>query len=148
MNKLNATIAAGIGATAIMSMGSALIDAVGGPKMYSALLLSYMLDVPPIAGWFLHFMVGISFALIYTFLIMPRLSRSSSSLRKGIIFGLIAFLLAMVALPSMGAILGRMPQMVASVPAMLAVSIVEHLVFGIAVVLIFDKVSTYKEEAR
>ena len=142
MTRLKATIAAGIAATAIMSMGSALIATSGGPKMYSALLLAYMLNVPPIAGWILHFVVGVSFALIYTFLVMARLGRISSLLGKGIVFGLIAFLLAMVSLPTMGLIFGRMPQMVASVPAMLAVSIVEHVVFGITVVVIVDKVST------
>jgi uncharacterized membrane protein YagU involved in acid resistance len=141
MTKLNATIAAGIGGTAIMSTVSSLIGMAGGPQMNSALLLSYMLNVPQIAGWIFHFAVGILFALIYTFLIKSRLSRISSSLGKGTIFGLIAFVVAVISLPAMGAIFGRMPQMVASVPAMMAVSIVEHMVFGIAVVLIFDKVS-------
>lgn len=141
MTKFSATIAGGIGGTIIMSTGSALIGMAGGPKMNSALLLAYMLNVSPIAGWILHFVVGISFALIYTFLVMPRLSRISSSLGKGVIFGFIAFLVATISLPAMGAIFGRMPQMVASMPAMMAVSILEHVVFGIAVVLIFDKVS-------
>ena len=89
-------------------------------------------------------MVGISFALIYTFLAIPILSRISSLLGKGIIFGLLAFLVATISLTAMGAIFGRMPRMVASVPAMMAVSILEHVVFGIAVVLIFDKASTQK----
>jgi uncharacterized membrane protein YagU involved in acid resistance len=142
MTKLNATISGGIGGTAIMSTVSALIGMAGGPKMNSALLLSYMLNVPQIAGWIFHFVVGILFALIYTFLVMPRLSRISSTFGKGIIFGLIAFLIAMISLPAMGAIFGRMPPMVGSVPSMMAVSITEHVVFGIAVVLIFDKLST------
>jgi hypothetical protein len=100
------------------------------------------LHVSPIAGWILHFVVGISFALIYTFLVMARLSRISSRLGRGIIFGLIAFLVAMISIPAMGVMFGRMPQMVASAPPMAAVSIIEHVAFGIAVVLIFDKLST------
>jgi uncharacterized membrane protein YagU involved in acid resistance len=141
MTKVRATVLGGIGGTAIMSTVSALIGIAGGPKMNSALLLSYILNVPQIAGWILHFVVGILFALIYTFLVMPRLSRIFSSLGKGIIFGLIAFVVAMISLPAIGAIFGRMPQMVASVPAMMAVSVTEHVVFGMAVVLIFDKLS-------
>lgn len=141
MTKLGATITSGIGGTAVMSTVSAFIGMAGGPKMNSALLLAYMLAVPPVVGWVLHFVVGILFALIYTFLVMPRLGRISSSLAKGIILGFIAFLVAMISLPAMGAVLGRMPQMVASMPAMMAVSIVEHVVFGIVVVLIFDKLS-------
>jgi uncharacterized membrane protein YagU involved in acid resistance len=138
MTKVNATVIAGIGGTVIMSAVSALIGMAGGPKMNSAVLLAYMLHVSPIAGWILHFVVGILFALIYTFLVMPRLQKISSSFGKGIIFGLIAFLIAMISLPAMGAIFGRMPPMVASMPAMTGVSILEHVVFGIVVVLIFD----------
>src|SRR5215469_3468531 len=146
MTKVNATVIGGIGGTAIMSTVSALIGMAGGPKMNSALLLAYMLHVSPIVGWILHFVVGISFALIYTFRVMPRLSRISNPLSKGIIFGLIAFLLAMISLPAMGAIFGRMPPMVASMAAMTAVSILEHVVFGITVVLIFDKLSMSKQK--
>ena len=40
--------------------------------MSSVLLLAYMLQVSPTAGWILHFVVGISFALIYTFLVMQQ----------------------------------------------------------------------------
>ena len=146
MTKVSATIIAGMSGTAIMSGVSALIGMAGGPKMNSAALLAYMLHVSPIAGWILHFVVGILFALIYTFLVMPRLRKISGLLGKGIIFGLIAFLIAMISLPAMGAIFGRMPPMVASMAAMTAVSILEHVVFGIAVVLIFDKLSMSQQK--
>jgi hypothetical protein len=67
MTELTATMVAGLGGTISMSSGSALIGMAGGPKMNAALLLSSMLDVSPKAGWILHFAIGISFALIYTF---------------------------------------------------------------------------------
>jgi hypothetical protein len=51
MSKLGATVIGGIGATAIMSAMSALISMAGGPKMSSALLLAYLLQVSPTAGW-------------------------------------------------------------------------------------------------
>src|SRR5712691_6542122 len=99
MIRLNATIVGGIGGTIIMSSGAALIGMAGGPNMNAALLLAYMLGVPSVVGWILHFVVGVSFALIYTFLVMPRLKRIASPLVKGIIFGLLAFLMAQISLP-------------------------------------------------
>ena len=91
MTMLNATILGGISGTILMSLTASLVGMAGGPKMNAALLLAYVLDAPPLVGWIPHFAIGISLALIYSFLIMPRLTRISSPLAKGVVFGVISF---------------------------------------------------------
>jgi hypothetical protein len=51
-----------------------------------------------------------------------------------VIFGIIAFVVAQVSFVLIGAVTGRSPPMVASLPAMFAVGFSAHVVFGVAVV--------------
>jgi hypothetical protein len=139
MTRLNRTIVAGVVGTAVMSMWSAFVGMAGGPNLDAALLLSYVLAVPPVLGWTLHFLIGIALALIYTFLVMPRLTGFSRTLSKGVVFGLITFAIAMVGIPVMSAVFGRIMPPAAPLPVIAGASLVQHLVFGIVVVFVVDR---------
>lgn len=72
---------------------------------------------------------------------MLRLKGLSSLIARGIAFGIIAFFLAMVGITVMTTIFGRQPPMHGSMLLLAAGSMIEHLVFGVAVVLIIDNTS-------
>lgn len=108
---------------------------MGMPKMDPAAMLSMMMGFPLVAGWMMHFMIGIVFALGYALLFMGVVRKVKSLVLKGVLFGLSAFVFAQVVMGIMGAMMGGMPPMEGSMMLMMMGSIVGHVVFGIVVAL-------------
>jgi uncharacterized membrane protein YagU involved in acid resistance len=98
-------------------------------------MLSMMMGIPVFVGWIMHFMVGVIFALMYVFLLLPLLKNVKSKIAKGAIFGIAAFVLAQIAMMGMGAMLGNMPKPEGSMLLMMLGSIMGHVIFGIVVAL-------------
>jgi hypothetical protein len=133
-NKITQSLIAGIVGTAVMTLVMMLAAMMGMPKMSPPAMLSAMMGVPIIAGWLMHFMIGIIFAMIYAFLFIKAVRKVGSNILKGAIFGIAAFLFAQIAM----AILGSMfpaPAMEGSMALIMIGSIMGHIIFGIVVAL-------------
>ena len=61
------------------------------------MLPSGMMGVPVIAGWLMHFMIGITFAAGYIFVFYP-LVKISNKYLKGALFGIAVFIFAQIAM--------------------------------------------------
>lgn len=130
-NQFSKSVVAGIIGTAIMSMIMFVAPMMGFPKMSPPALLSGMLGVSMMIGWVMHFMIGIMFALAYTFFFVPNVKWSNVYL-KGAVFGLLAFIFAQIAIAILGKIF-PMPEAEGSMVMMMIGSIMGHVIFGIAV---------------
>jgi len=100
-------------------------------------MVSMMLGVPMFVGWLLHFMIGIIFAISYALLFINLLSKVSSNILKGVIFGFAAFAFAQIMLAIMGLML-PMPPMDGSMMMNMIGSIIGHIIFGITVALMVE----------
>lgn len=129
--KIQKTILAGTIGTAIMTLVTMIAPMMGMPKMSPPQMLSSMLGVPVIVGWIMHFIIGIMFAFIYTFLCITKWKINNVYL-KGVVFGVIAFIVAQIAMFLMGKMM-TMPTMEGSMMAMMIGSLMGHIVFGMAV---------------
>ncbi|TDR20676.1 DUF6789 family protein [Marinicella litoralis] len=122
------TVSAGVVATAVMSLiGFYLAPMMGLPKMDFGQMLGSnnpMMAMPYWAGWAIHFMMGIIFAIVFVKVVAPVLK--GSYLIRGLVFGMLLFVLAqLLVMPMMGAGVfagGHMPTIVGS--------LLGHLVFG------------------
>lgn len=125
---LGKAVLAGVVATAVMSLiGFYLAPMMGMPKMDFGMMLGTnnpMMAMPYWAGWAIHFMMGIIFALVFVKVVAPMLK--GAYLIRGLVFGLVLFLLAqLIVMPLMGNGVfsgGHMPAIMGS--------LVGHLVFG------------------
>lgn len=129
------SIVAGIIATSIFTLVAMVTPLVGFPKMLPPEVLSMMMGLPLAVGWFMHFMIGIVFALAYTFFLFKLLKKIGNSLMRGIIFGLIAFAFGQLMIAFMGMVF-PMPPVQGSMALVMIGSILGHMVFGITVVLL------------
>lgn len=130
-NKIQKSIFAGIIGTAIMTMVMFIAPMMGMPKMSPPDMLAGMLGVPSIAGWVMHFMIGIIFALAYTYLFAPKV-KIGNLFVKGAVFGFVVFIFAQIMLAIMGAML-PMPEMEGSMILVMIGSIIGHIIYGMAV---------------
>lgn len=136
MNKtLPTSFLAGIAATAVMTLVMMVAPMMGFPPMNPAAMLSGMIGSPLVVGWIMHFMIGVIFALSYSFLFLPRVAISNAII-KGAVFGFAVFVFAQIAIAMMGALMSGIPPAEGNMALMLLGSIVGHLVFGIVVGLI------------
>jgi len=136
-NKITQATIAGIIATVVFSIVTMIAPMIGMPKMNPPAMVSMMLGVPMFVGWLLHFMIGIIFAISYAFLFINLLSKVSSNLLKGVIFGFAAFVFAQIMLAIMGLML-PMPPMDGSMMMNMIGSIMGHVIFGITVALMVE----------
>ena len=74
MNKLIKTIIGGLVGTLAMTIIIMLAPLMGMPKMSPPDMLATTMGVPLIVGWMMHFVTGITFAAIYTYLFTSRSS--------------------------------------------------------------------------
>lgn len=132
---LQKTILAGIVGTAVMTMVMFLAPMMGLPKMNAAEMLSSMMKAPVIVGWIMHFMIGIIFALAYTFIFVSKV-KVKNLVVKGAIFGFVVFIFAQIVMAMMAAIMGPMPQPEGGMMLMIVGSVIGHIVYGISVALI------------
>lgn len=124
-------IATGVIATASMTALLLIEPAIGLPQIAIGQVLSTSLSlttalssVGPAVGWLVHFAVGILWAVLYAEVVEQRLP--GAPVVRGLLYGAAVFLLAQtVLLPLVGA--GFFSR---GDPAMLAGSLLGHLVFG------------------
>jgi uncharacterized protein DUF6789 len=143
--KLSRAIAAGFVGTVLMTMLMMMAPLMGMPKMDIAAMLGSMLPGPPPAmgsvawliGFGMHLLIGIV-VLSAGFALISKYLPTSSSVVKGVFFGVIVWLIAqLMVMPMMGAGLfsSNLPQ-----GAMLAAgSLMGHLVYGAVVGLIYNR---------
>jgi len=134
-NKITKTLTAGVVATIAMTIVMFMAPLMGLPKMNAAEMLSMTMGFPIIVGWIMHFMIGIIFALGYTFIISKLLFKISNKILNGAIYGMIVFVFAQIAMAMMGLIF-TMPKMSGNMVLMMLGSVIGHVVFGIAVSVI------------
>lgn len=129
--KIQKTILAGIIGTAVMTIVMMVASMLGMPKMSPPKMLSEMSGMPIAIGWAMHFMIGIGFALFYTFLCVIK-NKISNVFMKGAAFGIIAFIIAQVMMGIIGKIM-PMPKIEDSMILVMMGSLLGHIIFGIVV---------------
>jgi hypothetical protein len=129
--KISKSILAGIIGTAIMSMVMFIAPMMGMPKMSPPNMLAGTIGMPIMAGWIMHFIIGIVFAIAYTYLFAPKVKISNLFL-KGMVFGIVVFIFAQIMMTIMSAML-TMPKMDGSIILTMFGSIMGHIIYGIAV---------------
>ncbi|MDR0792330.1 MAG: DUF1440 domain-containing protein [Chitinophagaceae bacterium] len=130
-SKNQKTILAGIIGTAIMTVVMMLAPMMGMPKMSPPQMLSGMLGAPVFVGWLMHFMIGIVFAFVYTYLCILK-AKISSVYMKGVVFGIAIFIIAQIVMAIMGAV-KPMPAPEGSKMLAIMGSLIGHIIYGIAV---------------
>lgn len=142
--KIIQSLIGGVVGAAVMSIVMWGAPMIGIPKMSPPDMLSMMLDVPIIIGWFMHFMIGIIFAMTYAFFFINLVKKISNSIFRGIIFGIAVFIFAQIMLAILGAIIEGTPPMEGSMLLIMVGSIIGHVVFGIVVALFVKEEITVK----
>ena len=137
-NKIQQVFFAGVVATIVMTLMMVIGGAMGMPKMSPPDMLAGMMGVPVIIGWVLHFMIGIIFAAGYVFLFNNWLRKINPNILRGALYGMIAFVVAQMAIPLMATIFGsgNMPAQDGSMVLMVIGSAMGHILFGMVIALI------------
>jgi hypothetical protein len=133
-------ITAGIAATAVMSIVAVMVaPMMGMPKMDFGTMLGTnnpMMAMPYMAGWMIHFVVGIVLTVIYASIFLNKLSGSYTV--RGIIFAMIPFIIAQSMMMPM---MGNGFWSSASEVQMMAImgSLIGHIVFGAVLGTVYGK---------
>ncbi|QXP54617.1 hypothetical protein H0I25_11020 [Cellulophaga sp. HaHa_2_95] len=130
-------VAAGILGTVIMTLIMIMAPNIGMPEMAPWKLLGGAMGVSITIGWILHFIMGITFALLYGYIFAPNVSITNIWL-KGIAFGIVALVLAQIGMKGMGMLL-EMPPMDGSMPMRLVAMTIGHIVFGMVTARVIGK---------
>lgn len=130
-NKIVMSIVGGISATIVMTLIMILGASMGMPKMEPWQMLADKMGTSIAVGWVMHFMIGIIFALSYAYIFMGKLKGISQGWARGAVFGIIAFVIAQIAMMVMG---NAMPDE-GMIPMIMA-GLMGHVIFGAVVGLI------------
>jgi uncharacterized membrane protein YagU involved in acid resistance len=134
-DKIRQSFIGGIVGTVAMTLITWIAPLMGFPKMSPPDMLAGMLGLPVFAGWIMHFMIGIIFAIAYNFLLQKQLQKISNRYIKGTVFGVFVFVLAQIMMLAMGAVFTSMPSPAGSMALMLSGSAIGHIVYGVVVEL-------------
>ena len=134
-DKIKQSLIGGVAGTVAMTLITWMAPLIGFPKMSPPDMLAGMLGLPVFAGWIMHFMIGVIFALAYIFLLQNRLQKISNRYTKGVVFGMIVFIFAQIMMLAMGAVFASMPSPEGSMALMMLGSVIGHIVYGVVVVL-------------
>ena len=129
--EISKSILGGTIGTAIMSFVMFIASMMGMPKMSPPNMLAGMMGMPVIVGWVMHFIIGIIFALAYSYLFAPKVKIGNIFL-KGAVFGFVVFVFAQIMMAIMGAML-PMPKMEGSMMLTMIGSMIGHIIYGMAV---------------
>lgn len=148
-NKIQQSVISGVVATIVMSLLMMLGAAMGMPKMSPPDMLAGMMKVPVAAGWVMHFIIGIIFAAGYVFLFNNWLKKISNKLLRGAVYGIVAFIVAQISFPVLGAIFGDagMLEPEGSMALLMIGSVMGHVVFGIVIALIVKQVIPFTKNS-
>ncbi len=141
--KLQQSLAGGILATIAMTVFTVIGGAMGMPKIRPPERLAGMMKIPVAAGWVMHFMIGIIFATAYVLFFNYWLRRITSKLLKGVVYGIIAYIVGHFSVAILGAVFGDAgtPQPQGSPVLRMIGLVVAHIVFGITVALVVKPVT-------
>jgi uncharacterized membrane protein YagU involved in acid resistance len=138
-NQLAIVVISGLAGSVAMSLGQGLLAMLGLPPLSPPDMMAQMVDKPLFAGWMMHLMIGIVFAIAYRYLLYQRLQRLRVPAR-GLLLGVAAFVGGQVGMGVMGLFLPFPEQ--AGAPALIMIaSIVGHVVYGLTVVWIVEALS-------
>lgn len=129
------TILAGIAGTAVMTVVMYLAPSMGLPRMNAAEMLSGMTGAPVVVGWLMHVMIGVAFALLYSYVFLHVVRVQNVPLR-GALFGVSVFVLAQVAMFMMRSMVAPMAATPGGTGAMILGSLIGHMMYGIPVALV------------
>ena len=137
MNKITQALVGGVVGTAAMTGWMMISPKLGFPEMHPEVMLGEMMGGSMMMGWAMHFVIGIIFALGYAMLIINWLGKIENKILKGVVFGLIVWLVAfasMMGMQMMGG--GEPPPPPAEGMAMMMIGmILNHVIFGVVTVL-------------
>ena len=126
MGNIGKGILGGLIATVVLSAIMMMKDAMGVmPQLNIIQMLATMMGVSTTIGWVVHFMIGGVWGLLFA--LAYRVVPGSSQVRKGIVFGIGAWFMMMVAvMPMAGAgLFGMAMGMMAPVMTLML-----HIIFG------------------
>lgn len=129
------TVFAGIIGTIVMTIVTFLAPYMGLPKMSPPEMLASMMGFPVIVGWIAHFMIGIIFAVGYSYLFL-QLLKTSNLVVKGVLFGIAVFIFAQIMMALMGALLGGIPKPEGGMAPLIMGSLIGHIMYGVPVAFI------------
>jgi len=137
MNIIGAVIAGLVG-TVVMTILMIVAPAMGMPKMDIVGMLGSMFTTnkgtATIVGWVVHLMMGVVFAIIYTFAWSQGIG--SATWLWGLIFGAIHAIVAIVMMPMILRMHPRPPEMEGGAMTMVG-QLMGHLVYGLVVALVY-----------
>jgi len=144
MGSVGKGIIAGLVATAVLSMIMVAKAMMGlMPQLNVIAMLSKMMGSAPIMGWAAHFMIG---AIVWGvgFAVLINKIPGSSSVSKGVMFGVAAWLMMMiVVMPMAGAgLFGLKMGMVAPVMTLML-----HAIYGAVLGLVYGRLAGNAPEA-
>ncbi|NOY49683.1 MAG: DUF1440 domain-containing protein [Chlorobi bacterium] len=134
-HKIQQSIIGGIVGTAAMTLIMFVAPMMGMPKMNPADMMSGMMGVPLAMGWLIHFIVGVIFALAYSFLLQALLSKLDNKVLKGTVFGFAVFVFAQIMMQLIGAMTDGIPKPTGNMMTLVIGSIIGHIVYGVVTVM-------------
>ena len=139
INKIRKSVVGGMLGTTAMTLVLFGAPGVGLPQLSPPQMLSSMLDFPILYGWLLHFMIGIIFAMMYVFVISRILKKIHSTMWRGTVLGVFAFIFGQIMINILGTLFAEAPPMAGGMVQTMIVSVLGHLVFGMTVALSADE---------
>lgn len=134
-NKLVRSIVAGIAGTVVMTIIMKVGGMMGMPKMDPPGMMANLLGAAMPVGFVIHFLIGITWGAVFVYLFNPKVGISNPIL-KGIVFGLVAFVFAMIGMKTMG--ISAAPEGTPMIKSVMA-ALVGHMFFGIVVAMVAKK---------
>jgi len=140
MNQFLKSIIAGIVATIVVTVFMMAAPMMGVPKMSPPAMLANMMGVSLTIGWVLHFMVGILFALAYSF-VFQKLIPLKNLYLKGALYGVLLVIVAQVMMTMMAA-----PSPEGSMMLALMGKTIGHIILGIVIAVIVEQTPALTNE--
>jgi len=129
--RLGRAVEAGLAGTAVMTMLMLVAPKMGLPPMPIGQMLGNFLHIGAALGWAMHFMIGVGLAVGYALVFADWLPGRAAA--RGMVFSLIPFLMAQVAVtPMMGG-----PIFSGGDVKMIMGSLMGHLVYGAFVGVVY-----------
>lgn len=131
--KLGRAVEAGLAGTAVMTMLMVVAPLMGLPPMPLGAMLGKFLGIGTTLGWAMHVMIGVALAGGYALFLAERLPGAPAV--RGMMFGLLPFLMAQVAvMPMMGGAIFSGGDV-----KTIAGSLMGHLVYGALVGIVYSR---------
>jgi uncharacterized membrane protein YagU involved in acid resistance len=126
--KLKQALKGGIIATAVMTMLMLVAPMMGMPDMKIGNMMAGFMGIPVWAGWAMHLMIGIIWAMVYVFLVRDRFTLNPAL--KGLLFAILPWMLMqLMVMPIMG--MGLFSANSPEAMKMVMGTLMGHLVYGL-----------------